>query len=254
MQPTTPTPTPTPNATALMPARAPRPPAWLGGAFVVAPPLMLIALTSLGFEIAGQVVAGGVMAMVFGLVESSRALSGWFLARATRHHGIIVKRGLLSPIVLCLPVRPGATAVAAQVLFAATNDLIWRVSLPRVDVVEFTVARRSLLSRTKILIDGGTFDAAFVVDSVDDAMSVGSRLGPSVREALLYLFAGTSVRRVRFTQHAVDIELPRRGNVVEPVLTALPLLRALADAIDVPPTLPAHALRAHSPGGSSTGF
>jgi hypothetical protein len=242
-------------ATALTMPRAPRPPGWLGPACVAAPPAVGMALVSLGFEVSGKPIATALLLlMVFGFVESKRAFTGWLMARRTRAHGIVVKRGVLRPVVLCLPVRDGATAVRGQVLFAATNDLVWRVSLPRVDIVEFTVARRGLLSSTRYVIDGGDFDAAFVVDSSDDALSVVSRLGPPVRRAIRGLFVGTTARRVRFTATAVEVEFPRRGNDVDPVVSALALLAVLADAVDAPPVMPAHLLRAHSPGGGSTGF
>lgn len=240
--------------TALTTPRAPRPPAWLGPAFVAAPPALAVALVSVGVEIAGTPITALLMLVGFGFVESSRAFAGWLMARRTRAHGIVVKRGVLSPVVLCLPVRDGATAVRGQVLFAATNDLVWRVTLPRVDIVEFIVARRGLLSSSRFVIDGGDFDAAFVVDSSDDAMSVASRLAPPVRRAIQGLFVGTTARRVRFTATAVEVEFPRRGNDVDPVVSALALLAVLADAVDAPPVMPAHVLRAHSPGGGSTGF
>ena len=235
------------------PAPCPRPPAWLGVATVVAAALLGGALGWLGvdptfFSLPCLIV------MALGTTESSRACSGWRLARATRKHGVVVERGLLAPILLHLPGRAG-TASMAQVLFAATNDLVWRVSLPRRDGCEFSVSHRRFWSPSQIIIDAGPFDAKFVVESFDDQGTVAMCLGPAVRLALQRLFAQTSARRVHFGVGAVEVDFPRRGHDVKPVLCALAVMQALAEAIDVPVTnVPIALLRAHSPGGNSTGF
>ncbi len=232
----------------------PRPPWWIGVSLWLLPPVLLATGALLGLDLGAGVVLSSLFFVAGGIIESSRSLESWWMARRTKDFGIVVERGLITPVVLRLPLRPGATAMRAQVLFAATNDLVWRISLPRDDLVEFTVTKRGLLSRSDVTTGDTSFDQHLVLESRDDAMSVLSRVGPEVRRALLGLFARTSARRVRFGHGEVDVDFPRRGNDVEPVLTALPPLKALCDAIELRPTLPPSALRAHSPEGSSTAF
>ncbi len=218
------------------------------------PPALVATGSFLGLELGGGLITTSIFAVGFGVIESSRSLESWWMARRTKAFGVVVERGLLSPTVLRLPLRPGAIAVRAQLLFAAMNDLVWRVSLPRADIVTFTVTKRGLLSRSDVTTGDDAFDRNLVVETSDDDLSMQSRLGPEVRRALLGLFASTTVRRVRFAQSEVEIDLPRRGNNVEPVLKALGALGALCDAVELKPTLPPSALRAHSPEGSSMAF
>lgn len=232
------------------------PPKILGPTLMVLPPAALWAATALGLDIIGAPFTGAMLAMGAGLVESARTLTTMNLARRGRAAGVVVRRGLLRGIELVLPL-PGATAVMAQVLFAATNDLIWRVTLPRpVDVSTFSVMTSSILRRSTISTGDKRFDEAYVIDGVDaaDAVSVQARLDPATRAALHGLFATGVVRRVRFTTTGVELELPRRGTDCGPVLRVLPALRPLADALNARPQLPAGAFRGRSPDGGSTSF